>query len=346
MGYPFIQDAVITDGHIYGVPISVSITGLGYHEKNCEAVGITKDKLPRDYMEWFDIIDWWIAQGCDEYPDFVLFEEIADGRTFLVGTVISAYIDYCQYTNTPLRFDTPVFRSLADRVDAIDADALNAQIKRDDYGMEYNPVSLFRGNQAYHDLECMGYYPDEKPLLLSVIQGGEPHVAADVRLFIVNPASSRSEAAVRYIACFLQGLPQEIDILLFSGNHDPVINENFAQEKSEFEEIYNETKESLKTCSPDERLDLTERLQLVEGELANMDQYQWHISPETISAYQQLTEALFVRDQNILERNSSDGTLEIKSLVQRYINREMTLDMFIRSADEMILFIEAEDGET
>jgi hypothetical protein len=32
--------------------------------------------------------------------------------------------------------------------------------------------------------------------------------------------------------------------------------------------------------------------------------------------------------------------------VQRYINREMALDMFIRSADEMILFIEAEDGET
>jgi hypothetical protein len=91
-------------------------------------------------------------------------------------------------------FNTPVFRSLADRVDAIDADALNAQIKRDDYGMEYNPVSLLRVNQAYHDLECMGYYPDEKPLLLSVIQGGEPHVAADVRLFIVNPASSRSEA--------------------------------------------------------------------------------------------------------------------------------------------------------
>lgn len=342
--HPFIRDAVISDGQIHGVPISVSITGLGYHVKNCEAVGITEDKLPRDYMAWFDLIDWWLAKGHEEHPEYKLFEDIEDGRTFLIGTIVSAYIDYCQYTNMPLRFDTPVFRRLADRVDALDAELLNAQIKRADHEMEYRPVSLFRVNQAYHDLQGARDLPDEKPLLLSLVPGEQPRIAADLRLFIVNPASARADTAIRYMACFLEGLPQERQMLLFGGDHEPVVNHSFAQEQGELEQIHGEIQASLETCSPDERLELTERLRLVEEQLANADQNKWVISPDTIAAYQQLAGSLFVRDQNILERNASDGTLEIQSLVRRYVHRELTLDMFIRAADERILFIKAEDG--
>lgn len=344
--HSFIKDAVTSEGQIYGVPIGVAITGLGYHAKNCEAVGITKDKLPRDYLAFFDIIDWWIAEGADKYPDYTLFEEIDDGRTFLLGTIVNAYIDYCQYTNTPLRFDTPVFRVLADRVDAIDTGLLNAQIKGVSSDMDYHPVSLFRVNQAYHDLESVKDRPNELPLMLSVVPGEPPRVAADLRLFIVNPTSTRKEAAIRYIDCFLQGLDQEKSILLFGGEHEPVTNELFLEEKEELESIYMEINESLESIPPHEYLDLMERKRLVEEQLERIDQNQWRISPETITAYQQFTDALFVRDQNILERNSTDGTLEIDSLIRRYSNKEITQEAFLNAADRLILFIETEDKGT
>ncbi|MEG0493727.1 MAG: hypothetical protein RR696_11045, partial [Clostridia bacterium] len=64
-----------------------------------------------------------------------------------------------------------------------------------------------------------------------------------------------------------------------------------------------------------------------------------------IAAYQSMADRMCVRKQNILERNSTEGVLEIRARTLQYIARTISLKEFVSDVDRIVYMIHAEDIE-
>ena len=69
----------------------------------------------------------------------------------------------------------------------------------------------------------------------------------------------------------------------------------------------------------------------------------WYVTKDNIRAYKDMVPYMFVREQNIMERNFTDGQLEIRDTITQYARREITLENFIKKANDVVFMIEAED---
>jgi hypothetical protein len=90
------------------------------------------------------------------------------------------------------------------------------------------------------------------------------------------------------------------------------------------------------------RIDHDERERLLyenEKERQLIEASRWYISREQIDLYFQLTKKMAVRCQNILERNSANGTLEIQNDINRYGKGEISSNQFLRSANQVLQMI-------
>jgi hypothetical protein len=82
----------------------------------------------------------------------------------------------------------------------------------------------------------------------------------------------------------------------------------------------------------------------LENERGQIEDSRWMVSAEQIAQYQAFTKQFCVREQNLLERNSTNGTLEILDQVNRYVQRALTPDQFAKEANRVVQMVLAEEN--
>ena len=335
--HPFIQQAIRSEGKLFAIPIGISVSGWGYNRYIAEAMGL-QDSMPSTYSELFSMLTWWLEEGNDLYPEYELLVGPESFKTALCSSVIHDYVNYCTLTGKKMDFEDEIITKLIRELDELDTDELDRREAMAAVGIAYDKPSLLMMDCSYSDLSENGRV-GLVPLKIGVTED-DTAIIADIYCFALNPNTPRPEMAVTYISTFMENMNEEERIMLFCDESvQPIEDPDYAAE-AEYNSMIRQGLLDNTQMDDDER----ERL-LYENEKERqlIEASRWYISREQIDLYFQLTNRMAVRCQNILERNSTDGTLEIQNDINRYGRGEITSKQFLSSANQVLQMIVGED---
>ncbi len=116
--YPIFLTPLTQDGVVYGLPSGISMPCYSYQQATLDMIGMRPDELPTDILAYLDFIASWRerpqALEAGVLPTFAL-----DKQELLIE-VMGLYITQHQLRGLPLRFDTPLFREMLNKLAQLD----------------------------------------------------------------------------------------------------------------------------------------------------------------------------------------------------------------------------------
>ena len=346
--YPFVQAALTNeDGAFCGVPTDMYAYGLGILPDVWKEAGL-EDRIPTSFMGFLDFIQWWLDEGMDEYPDLMLIQDVYEYGGVLFALALELYITQYQAEGKELTLDTPVFRAMMEKLEALDIDALNdtvpitqEEMMYSNHYEDYSDVCLFTQFAEWLNVYTNNDY--SYPLILSLEEGGERHIPVRIQCMFVNPNTSNADIAAAYLLSSLESIAPFQRIFMFPDENEPVPNEHYQQMVEENETMLADAKASLETAAPEDVKDIQSSIGYIESFLSHKEDYYWLASAETIAAYREIAPLCYTALPNILSYSSNEeGSFEISTLIDRYLQKQMTLDQFITQTDQKIRMIQLE----
>ena len=348
--YPVFQSQVMKDGKLYAIPYSVYGSGSWFYDTGVlEEVGLTEDELPTNFVELCEFITRWNDEFVDEYPEYWLMEGTGSAglKAELLSTMMSAYIDYCNYEGKDITFDTPVFREMMQAWEKVECDQIDKQMADDEANDTYRTGLLNQYYTTVGDFSWMtgkNEYAKYLPMTLTA-DTGEVFTTSMTVLFI-NPNSTHFEAAVNLLSCTLEALDDTTKYTLFTDMTEPVRNSSYDRMLSSEQEYLDSLKKQLETADEADKQYIEESIKSEEEYIEKtLPQYEFDISAEAIQYYQEnVVPKIGIRKPSFLTSNSSsDSNSELTNLVSRYRGGQITLDQFIREADNKMRMMRMED---
>ncbi len=341
--YPFLHNAVQMDGKFFALPVSMYSYGLSYSTKAWEAEGLT-DRLPTSFMGFIDFFDWWIEDGMTQHPNIELMQDVMDYGETLFQMAISQYVYYCQATGQDLSFNTPMLRNMMQALEELDIKALNDTLPSSMDGENYTMYSASEDNYLFMNYgDWLGVYSRQydysTPLILSIEDGGPRHIPTYVQAMFINPNTKNMEMALKYVENALENMEQSQHVMMFPDDNEPVPTENYEKMIQSWEEELDKAKKRLETAKPEEKKDIESLIQNYQDIIARKDEFYWNISPDSIAKYRELATLCYAATPNLLNYRTKDGTSEIGTLIDRYRQKQMSLDQFVVEADKKIRMI-------
>ncbi len=339
--YPFLQSAISRDGKFYALPIIINGYGLSIVPKTWEESGLTS-RMPGSFLELIDFMNWWAEEGHIQHPEIQLMEDVTDFRKTMFQMALDLYVHQSQANHEELSFDTPLFRTIMQALEGLKAEELN-NIMPSDPEKSMNTAGLFRN---YGDwLKVQGGLRSlmtSKPLMLPIQSGGPVYIPVNVQVLFINPNTKNPDTALKYLESALEYMDPAQHIMMFPDDNEPVPQENFEQTVQQWTVELESEKKRLETAKPEEKKDIETSIQTYEELLAQKDMHYWLVAPENISQYRQVAPQCYVAMPNVLDYRAQEGTSEIMTLVDRYRQKQMSLDQFIAEVDQKIRMITLE----
>ena len=145
--------------------------------------------------------------------------------------------------------------------------------------------------------------------------------------------------ALKYLETCLDKLESTQRVMMFPDENEGVPNPNYERTLKSLQEELDKQKERLKTAKPESVKDIESMIKSYEDSLANKERYYWNINPKDIQRYRQMAEYCFPAVTNLLDYRTKEGTSEIRTLMDRYQQKQMSMDQFIAEADKKIRMI-------
>lgn len=193
---PQIQEALVVDGKIFGVPTNLGFSVLAYNQEKWTALGLPD--VPETVDELFDLITLWDTQYAKKYPNQMLLGSGAfnDNRVAVWAVVTEAYINEYTLNTVPPNFDTPEYRELLTRImeipDLPDGE-WDVLFRIFDYSYQlYFTLYDLRGGNTFNEYTCI------LPLKLHVDKTLSIPASASV-LYLPSDAPS-PDLALEYLA--------------------------------------------------------------------------------------------------------------------------------------------------
>ncbi len=329
---PAVRDALMRDGKLYAVPqwINNRIYYCGSPRADVDiwtASGFTQNDIPKTIDELCDFIDKWLDRPAKEREKGIISMSGVEGsyRAWLLDMLLDRYIDYYEYVNEPLTFDTELFARLLKRIDEV-----SARLHKEEKG---GPGKWILFNDA---LNPIGSATRIAPIRLL---DDLPYLASsEMTVYIVNPKSKHLEQAVAYAECALIGIEEDDQrAMLYEGlTPKDLPNTNRENVLAECEKIITywegqvagaktdseleKAKEALKRMKT-RKQELTDKLYAVDAE--NLETYQKNIAPH-----------LFFPVQKFFDKNS-DNWIAMDTLKKNYLAGKTADEAFIKALDEL-----------
>jgi hypothetical protein len=284
-------------------------------------------------------MNWWAQEGKDAYPDYMLMEGVSDYRSTMLDMALNLYMQYCQAQGEDLAFDTPLFRKLMAAVESLNTAELDVPLKEGESDEElYNGKFLLMNYYDWLDLQSgMGEY--SKPLPIPLEEGMPVHIPAYITVMFINPNSKNSDLALRYLEANLEFMERYRHIMLFPDDNEPVPRSDFDTWVAQMEKELDNAKKQLESAKPEQKKDMETAVKGYEDLLANKDKYYWQVSKESIDVYRDLVSLCYAATPNLLDYRPKEGESEIRALIARYQQKQVSLDQFITEADKKIRMI-------
>lgn len=344
--YPAIQESVQRDGRLVALPVDLSASCLGVNEKALEKLGLTLEDVPAN---WSDFLDFLINDLPGRWPSdgSVTFTydgmDVENARWQLFYMIFEEYQNYVNATMDVPSYNTELLRSLMDKLDRVDFQALGLEEASDD---ESVGGFSFGGDDGGTQLFEMGvnanlgpYYTTSTPVLMSMDAGTEPVFAVRLSVAFVNPFSEHVDDAI----AFLETLADCVDESVWY-NFDPDLNEPIANRygeenlKNAQEYLANAQKRYDEAADADRQM-LEEDLKSAQRWVEQAEEDRWQVSQAKIDWYRAAAEHLAVAQGNWLYQDSSG---EASELMQQYLNHQIDAGKFLEGVDKKVRMMQME----
>lgn len=330
------------DGKLYGMPVQLSANDMAVNIRLWEdELGLSRDDLPKTFMELLEFIQNWEDDYADDFPDIMPLEQVT-GKDYLYSMLLDRYMSYQQVQEGGLKFDTPLFKKLMAMADGISGEALSGGLEEG--SMEYwNQPYLFTFYYPLSQFDYMRYQQDMEPLLLPMDEGLERLTPANMSVLIINPKSARIDQALLYVENYLKNLPAAgAAITLFPENNAPVVNPNYEKTMAEYQADIAKQEELLEKAEESEKANIRDSIKHMEqfrDEYQQSDQYD--VGPEQIAFYREMVEPyVFVAQQSIY---TGGNTSELGNVLQQFFQGAMSSDQFAKEMDNRLQMMRLED---
>lgn len=323
--YPFIQDALVEQDSIFGIPVDLTCTQWGYSPDAWQMVQeVFPVELPQTYEELFAFMAWWIEEGQYAFPQILLARNAPDAKLIITQNLTDHLLDVAWKHQNPDLLNDPAILRIYEMLESLHFDQLQPYIASD---MENEISYLF---DVSLDWMSLSEYPDESvylPMPLAFRADSPIEIPVDMRMFFVNPASESRQEAIDYVSCFLASRDDLFAMTVYDGPHEPVINPwlmNVLEEKRQ--ELA--AAEEAAVQGDDQAM----RMEALAARIAALERQQWLVPADRIALYQDLTPLFFIRPYNPLS-SKTDGSgnricRDVQSFVQgRLKGKELLCSM-------------------
>lgn len=368
--YSNLQSAVIKDGHIYAVPLSISGSTLGYSTQALEKLGLTAEDLPTTWEGFFDFLEEKLPALLTEDCGVRAFESYysqSDLKRSIFSMLFNSYQNYLNNSDSgEYSFNTPEFRALVDRLEKLDLGALDVlEMTYDEendiwYGDDDDRTYLF---ETYVNVTLGSYYYESVPMMLS-FGDGEGQMPVTLAVAFVNPFSENVDKAIEYLEVMADSLSTWDAYALYPDRNEPVRYSDYEEYKANLAEWIEEAKktqaensESLEKLQASDDADEEEIAELeeaianyeeyianLEENLADIDDTYWLISPQSIASYRARAEYLtpLTYDCTYATGNSDDSTDTVWGIVVQYFDGAITADEMLTGIDKKVQMMRLE----
>lgn len=334
--YPCFRDAVTdAEGRLTAIPVYAASYGWYASRGVMERMGLTEEQLPRDLVSLCEFITRYNDETASVQDDFVLLDAGGELRQTLFGMALDMYIDERAAEGRALTFDTPEFRQLMKAVEGLHTDRL----KQNDWEREIYYESLLQSGALLVGDFAGSADSSAVFLPMTLTPDTDFWTAVELTVLAVDPNTGSLDAALELLRCELAAMTDEQAYVLYADKTEPVEN-SYYRSWLESEQAYMDSlRQELSSAKEDtRRQELTDLLTAEEAvleEAAKIGRYS--ITQEGIRRYrEELAPRMFVRTA-AYGAQLSDSTAGLAELIDRYLNGVITLEQFIREADNRLL---------
>lgn len=349
---PVFRDFVTDkDGKIFALPVSVSgVYAFTINPTVFEEMGLTMDDIPTNFIDLCAFVTRWNDEFVEDYPNFAPVDSTEKYKDRMFRLALREWKGYCQATGQDLHFDDPIFREMVAAIDAMRCDRIEESNKHtSDEESDYKQPLIFTGTwmlDAYYDGDVT-FGEDKTPKLIQMTltkdTGFYLGQGIEMELMFVNPRTTDSDEIGTMLEYVIKNISDANKVEMVTGWTTPIENPWYEEERKQdeadlamYQKMYDEAPE-------EEKADYK---QMLDDWKTYMEQSaesnRYTVSPAYIQRYQDvILPALYIGKPTVLD--STDNTSGLRTLVQRYIDGQITIDQFIREADGKLRMIQMEN---
>lgn len=344
--YPHLTKELLTDGKLYGLPISLEVyESSGYYKGAFEKAGVPLEEIPTTFDELFDFIVTWHDKYYEENEGMELFEYCFDARWSLFSMIYDAQMHAAARSGETLTFNTPTIRHLLTRLDELQPILDVVCPKSDDYD-DYEYITnnaLFTLDQCTPLAHTYPYSDDRAfPMPLALDENTPATIRPYMDVMCVNPYSQNVDAAIGLMEYVAQSFHITFLTDMMPDMNDPIENPDYDRNLSYWQEEFAAVEKQMAEASEDQLRDLKDRLDYVKECIESIEKGgRVGMSAEEIQWYREhISPALVLPTSQYM----SSGSMEqMYSARQRYVDRQMSVDEFIQEIDRIVWMVQMEN---
>ena len=358
--FPNLTKQVLVDGHLYALPVEVSTSCWSIDTAVLEDVGLTAEDVPTTYLELLNLIDEWITSYVDDYPEHALMDYPYSLSMQLFGQIMLAQIAECEADGRTLTFTDADFIATLNKLDSMreKLQAYEDQWNDDNNSgnIVYSSSTMIVGSYdassstmivgSYDASSSEGpllssyasigiHYASDRestavPLMLSIQPNHDSSVIGNIRVMAVNRSSKNADAAMNLLT-YLAVNRSDYQKSLFSPAYtDNIEDPHYEETKASHESFIDELTKAMATADDSEKRDYQEAIQNLTDALTRLSPYQY--TTEDILLYDSQMENVRIIESTVFYGDDNEAS----TLVNRYMDGNITVDQFVRELTRIV----------
>ena len=339
--YPMFKEAGMLDGKLLMVPVETSIGNtLTAFSSRFEQTGLT---IPQTYAQLIELVAAWPDTYAEQYPDMKPLQT-EDYRRDLMFLGLELYQNLRAYQGQELHYDDPLFRKMMAAMDQLDTRDLDQVV---DYSsmedmeafFSQEPLLMQSGGMQPSSFQ---YAPKEQRLVMLAADEGEPvPVPVMLRLAAINPRSANINLALQYLENYVASLSAEMQVMLMPGCNDPVLNPQYDQIMEQINATVQAYEDMLHKAEDAARAEMESVLAEIKKSRDMMaEESRYLFGEQAIQTYRDLMNTAFLKPYDPAHFGV---TGDMYNLYDRYLQKQIDLDTFIREADGKLRLMRLEN---
>lgn len=346
--FPNLTKQVLVDGHLYALPVEVSTSCWSIDTAVLEDVGLTAEDVPTTYLELLNLIDEWITSYVEDYPEHALMDYPYSLSMQLFGQIMLAQIAECEADGRTLTFTDADFIATLNKLDSMreKLKAYEDQWNDDNNSgnIVYSSNTMIVGSYDASSSEGpllssyvsigIHYASDREstavPLMLSIQPNHDSSVIGNLRVMAVNRSSKNADAAMNLLT-YLAVNRSDYQKSLFSPAYtDNIEDPHYEETKASHESFIDELTKAMATADDSEKRDYQEAIQNLTDALTRLSPYQY--TTEDILLYDSQMENVRIIESTVFYGDDNEAS----TLVNRYMDGNITVDQFVRELTRIV----------
>lgn len=344
--YPAVQKAIMRDGKVVAVPVSVYGWTLGVDYAAFEKLGVAKEDIPTNWVDFLHLLND-LAGKLPEDGSVTAFGEYMtqeDVRRSLTENILQSYQLYMSQSDAEISYDTPELRAILEALDQLDLAGLGVPEETPEEGgtmaMARSVIVTSADEPAVRNLVefyvgCTlgNLYSESQALPLSISADVPGMLPLDLTVAFVNPFSKNVELAQEFLAEVMKNLDTTTRYTISDEYNEPVRSRYYEQNLKNYQESIDQTEAQLETAEEVDKPVIEEDLRRLREGMAEYEKESWDVKAEDIEWYRGLSDQLAVQQYNYMYSGDNSETYD---LIQQYVIRKIDPATLLKEIDKKV----------